>query len=59
MTAAVKIVGFRNGTVMRLKTCTGDDFGGGWQLREGNAFVDTDTLETMRERTDWGNLIDQ
>ncbi len=33
--------------------------GGGWQLREGNTFVDADILETMRERTDWGDLLEE
>jgi len=32
--------------------------GGGWQLREGNTYVDTNTLETMRNRTDWGELLE-
>jgi hypothetical protein len=32
--------------------------GGGWQLREGNGIVSPSTLETMRQRTDWGTLLD-
>jgi NodT family efflux transporter outer membrane factor (OMF) lipoprotein len=32
--------------------------GGGWQLREGNGYVDPDTLNEMRERTNWGELLD-
>jgi outer membrane protein TolC len=32
--------------------------GGGWQLREGNGIVRPSTLETMRQRTDWGVLLD-
>jgi outer membrane protein TolC len=32
--------------------------GGGWQLRQGNTYVDAKTLETMRERTNWGQLLD-
>ncbi len=32
--------------------------GGGWQLREGNGIVSPSTLETMRQRTDWGDLLD-
>ena len=32
--------------------------GGGWQLRQGNTYVDAATLETMRDRTDWGELLD-
>ncbi len=33
--------------------------GGGWQLREGNSVVNPSTLDTMRERTDWGDLLDE
>jgi NodT family efflux transporter outer membrane factor (OMF) lipoprotein len=32
--------------------------GGGWEIRLGNEFVPTDTLEEMRQRTDWGDVID-
>ncbi len=32
--------------------------GGGWQLHEGNSVVHPSTLEIMRERTDWGELLD-
>jgi len=31
--------------------------GGGWQLREGRDYVPADTMEAMRERTDWGDLM--
>jgi NodT family efflux transporter outer membrane factor (OMF) lipoprotein len=31
--------------------------GGGWQLREGNDFVNAATREEMRSRTDWGSLL--
>jgi NodT family efflux transporter outer membrane factor (OMF) lipoprotein len=31
--------------------------GGGWQLREGKDYVPTATMEAMRERTNWGNLM--
>ena len=31
--------------------------GGGWQLREESGFVDAATRETMRQRTDWGELL--
>jgi NodT family efflux transporter outer membrane factor (OMF) lipoprotein len=31
--------------------------GGGWQLREGNAFVSKDTADKMENRTDWGDLL--
>jgi len=33
--------------------------GGGWQLREGMDVVDSATLDRMRERTDWGELLDE
>ena len=33
--------------------------GGGWQLREGKAVVDSTTLDRMRERTDWGELLEE
>lgn len=32
--------------------------GGGWQLHEGKPWVDPKTLELMRERTNWGDLLD-
>ncbi len=32
--------------------------GGGWQLRQGNTYVDAKTLETMRNRSNWGDLLD-
>jgi outer membrane protein TolC len=32
--------------------------GGGWQLHEGKNVVHPSTLETMRERTNWGDLLD-
>ena len=32
--------------------------GGGWEVREGKPFVDGDTLTVMRERTNWGDLLD-
>ena len=32
--------------------------GGGWQLREGNPYVDSETMQTMSERTNWGKMLD-
>ena len=32
--------------------------GGGWEVRQGKAFVDENTLTVMRERTNWGSLLD-
>jgi NodT family efflux transporter outer membrane factor (OMF) lipoprotein len=31
--------------------------GGGWELRVGNEFIPEEMIETMRGRTDWGNLL--
>ena len=31
--------------------------GGGWQIREGGNFVSPPTVDQMRARTDWGNLL--
>lgn len=31
--------------------------GGGWQIRQGNDFVDEATRETMRHRTSWGSVL--
>jgi NodT family efflux transporter outer membrane factor (OMF) lipoprotein len=32
--------------------------GGGWQLREGKPYVDSETTQTMSERTNWGKLLE-
>lgn len=31
--------------------------GGGWEIREGQEFIDAETAERMRERTDWGDVL--
>jgi outer membrane protein TolC len=31
--------------------------GGGWQIREGKDFVPREIIETMRKRTNWGDLL--
>jgi outer membrane protein TolC len=31
--------------------------GGGWEIREGHEFIDSETAERMRARTDWGDVI--
>ena len=31
--------------------------GGGWQIRDGNGFVNAATSEEMRNRTNWGQLL--
>ena len=33
--------------------------GGGWQLREGDEFISEDARESMRQRTDWGDMLDE
>jgi NodT family efflux transporter outer membrane factor (OMF) lipoprotein len=32
--------------------------GGGWELRLGHEFVAEDTIEQMKKRTKWGNILD-
>ncbi|MGI9249394.1 MAG: efflux transporter outer membrane subunit [Woeseiaceae bacterium] len=32
--------------------------GGGWQIREGQDFISTESKDAMRERTNWGDLLD-
>lgn len=32
--------------------------GGGWELRQGNDFVHAETKEQMKQRTNWGELLD-
>ena len=32
--------------------------GGGWQIRAGKDFVSEENMKTMRERTNWGGLLD-
>jgi NodT family efflux transporter outer membrane factor (OMF) lipoprotein len=32
--------------------------GGGWEVRDGRPYVDDNTLTVMRERTNWGELLD-
>ena len=31
--------------------------GGGWEIREGQAFVSNKNRQQMMERTDWGDLL--
>ena len=33
--------------------------GGGWEIRDGKPLVPEDTLRLMKERTDWGDLLDE
>jgi len=46
------------GRVLNSLVSTYRALGGGWQLRGGNSYVDPDTLNEMRERTNWGDLLD-
>jgi len=46
------------GRVVNSLVSTYRALGGGWQLREGKSVVDPDTLNEMRERTNWGDLLD-
>jgi len=32
--------------------------GGGWENRDDHLYLDPETIETMQNRTDWGNLIE-
>ena len=45
------------GQVVSNLVATYKALGGGWQLREGDNFVRPDTIETMEQRTDWGELL--
>ncbi len=31
--------------------------GGGWEIRQPNEFVPPETIDTMRDRTDWGRIL--
>ena len=49
-------------TVRHMSGWTNSEMGsanGGIQMRAGNGYVDPDTLNEMRERTDWGGLLDE
>ena len=45
-----------SGTVRSL-TALYKALGGGWEIRGARNFIDTDTITTMQERTDWGKLL--
>jgi len=47
------------GQVVSNLVATYKALGGGWQLREGDSFVRPDTIETMEQRTDWGEILTQ
>lgn len=45
------------GQVVSNLVATYKALGGGWQLREGNNYVSPDMIDTMEQRTDWGELL--
>jgi len=47
------------GTIVSSLVSTYRALGGGWQLREGNPYVNRSTTKTMSERTNWGELLDE
>jgi NodT family efflux transporter outer membrane factor (OMF) lipoprotein len=46
------------GDIVRALIALYKALGGGWQTRDGLPRIDPATLETMRQRTDWGDLIE-
>lgn len=47
-----------HGAIMRSFVALYRGFGGGWQLPETVDFVDEAPREEMKQRTNWGNLLD-
>jgi hypothetical protein len=45
------------GNVSASLTTTYRALGGGWQIREGNGFVNDETREEMRARTNYGDIL--
>jgi outer membrane protein TolC len=45
------------GQVVSNLVATYKALGGGWQLREGSNYVRPDLIDTMEQRTDWGELL--
>jgi len=45
------------GRVVSSLVATYKALGGGWQLREGSNYVRPDLIDTMEDRTDWGELL--
>jgi len=45
------------GQVVSNLVATYKALGGGWQLREGDNFVRPAVIDTMEQRTDWGELL--
>jgi NodT family efflux transporter outer membrane factor (OMF) lipoprotein len=46
------------GDVVLSYVATYKALGGGWEIRAGNTFVHEQRQERMKERTDWGKLLD-
>jgi len=47
-----------NGGVVLNLVSIYKSLGGGWKIREGKPFVTEETKQQMRERTNWGGLLD-
>lgn len=45
------------GQVVSSLVATYKALGGGWQLREGQNYVSPNVINTMQERTDWGEVL--
>ena len=46
------------GNVVNFLVATYRALGGGWEIRAGNLFVSPSRQDKMKERTDWGRLLD-
>ena len=46
------------GDIIRYLIAVYKSLGGGWESRVGKNIIPEKTLETMRKRTDWGNLLE-
>jgi len=49
---------YTKGAIAMNLIATYKALGGGWQLRLGHAFVPQKTLDEMRQRTNWGSLLE-
>ena len=56
LTQQLDLLSDTQGTVVTNLVALYKSLGGGWQIRVGGDFVPPETLETMRSRTDWGDL---
>ena len=46
------------GSTVRAVVALYKALGGGWQLRQGDSFVDDSIRQQMRQRTNWGDLLE-